>query len=147
MCNTCISHREGNITDEKFQAHQKLKTDALELKENDKLSADNVGKFVVTADTESLLTAPSNDAGIMFFHTKLNLHNFTFYDLKTRKVVNYLWSEVNGDIEAANFTSCYIAYLTKLVIDNPMVTNVILWSDGCGYQNKCKELLTGGENG
>ena len=140
MCNTCVAHREGNVTEEQFLEHQKLKTDALNLKEQDKISADNIEKFVITADTESLLTAPSNDAGIMIFHSKLNLHNFTFYDLKSREVLNFLWSEVNVEIEAANFTSCYIAYLSTLIEKHPMLKTIIFWSDGCGYQNKCKEL-------
>ena len=73
MCNTCIAYQEGNVDEEKFLNHQKLKNEALDLKEHDKVSADNITKFVITADTESLLTAPSNDAGIMFFHSKLNL--------------------------------------------------------------------------
>ena len=46
----------------------------------------------------------------MFFHSKLNVHNFTFYDLKTHQVMNYIWSEVNRELNASNFTSCYINY-------------------------------------
>ena len=76
----------------------------------------------------------------MYFHTKLNLHNFTFYDLKSHEAVNYLWSEVNGETEANNFVSCYIKYLEELVEINPNVKNVILWSDGCTSQNRCNIL-------
>ena len=92
------------------------------------------------ADTESLLTAPHNESNMMFFHTKLNLHNFTFYDLKTREVLNYVWCEVHGELEASNLTTCYIDYFSKLVEQNPAVKNVILWSDGCTYQNRCNIL-------
>ena len=113
-CNTCTGHDEGNISNEAVLVHQKLKDEGFALKEKDKCSADSISKFVLTADTESLLQAPLNNSDIMFFRSKLNLHNFTFYDLKSRKVVNYLWSEVNGLIEAANFTSCYIDYMTVL---------------------------------
>ena len=76
----------------------------------------------------------------MFFHSKLNLHNFTFYDLQSKKVMNYLWSEINGEIEASNFASCYIDYLTYLVECNPNVKVVTSWSDGCSYQNRCSVL-------
>ena len=109
-CNTCTSYEAGNTSQTEFNMHQKRKNDALNMKEEDKKWADNVSKFVITADTESLLIAPHNDSSMMFFHSKLNVHNFTFFDLKTRQVMNYVWLEVNGDLEASNFTSCYINY-------------------------------------
>ena len=129
MCNTCVSYHVGNISQDDYNAHIKLKNDGLELKEK----YDN---FVIPADTESLLTAPHNESNMMSFHTKLNLHNFTFYDLKTREVLNYVWFEVHGELAASNFATCYIDHLSKLVEQNPAVKNVILWSDGCTYQNR-----------
>ena len=130
----------GNISEPAFLEHQTRKNEGFALKEKDKASADNISKFVITSDTESLLLAPLNDADIMFFRTKLNLHNFTFYDLKTRKVMNYVWSEVNGEIEASNFTTCYIKYLTELKEKNPELNTVVFWTDGCTYQNRCNIL-------
>ena len=137
-CNTCTGHDEGNVSNEAFLAHQKLKDERFALKEKDKCSADSISKFVLTADTESLLQAPLNNSDIMFFKSKLNLHN-----LKSRKVVNYLWSEVNGEIEPANFTSCYIDYMTALKEQNPMLNTIVVWTDGCNYQNHCNILASG----
>ena len=125
-----------------YDAHQKRKNDGLNLKEQDKINSDDHKIITVTADTESLLLSPLNDANIMFFRTKLNLHNFTFYNLKNKDVMNYLWSEVNGDLEASNFTSCYIAYLERLTEEYADVTTVILWTDGCSYQNRCSVLAS-----
>ena len=139
-CNTCVGNEEGNISDIVWNEHQKRKNEAFALKEEDKLLADNRSTFVITADTEALLTAPRNNANIMFFHSRLNLHNFTFFDLKTREVLNYLWSENNGEIESNCFTTCYIDYLTKLVVAHPEVKKIVLWSDGCTYQNRCNVL-------
>ena len=139
-CNTCVGHEEGNVADDLWTEHQMRKNEGFALKEKDKEMADNNYVFVITADTEALLTVPRNNANIMFFHSRLNLHNFTFYDLKTREVLNYVWSENNGDIESNNFTTCYINYLTTLVSNNPGVEKIILWSDGCTYQNRCNIL-------
>ena len=132
-------YEERNISQLDFQKHQDLKNKGLALKQVDKDSAD-ASTFVITADTEALLTSPNNDANIMFFRSKLNLHNFTFYDLKTREVMNYLWTEINGDIESSNFTSCYIDYLTGVLNLHPDTTTIIIWSDGCTYQNRCNIL-------
>ena len=125
-----MSYHVGNTSQDDYNAHIKLKNDGLELKEIDKKTANNMTTLSITADTESLLTAP-HQSNMMFFHTELNLHNFTFYDLKTREVLNYVWYEVHGELEASNFTTCYIDYLSKLVEQNPAVKNVILWSDRC----------------
>ena len=140
MCNTCMAHDEGNVDDDVFAAHQKRKEQALSLKARDKAEADNTRRMVVTADTEALLLAPLNDSGLMFFHSKLNLHNFTFYDLLTKDVLNYVWSENNGDIKSSSFVTCYVDFLTKSLEGNPSLKEIILWSDGCTYQNRCNIL-------
>ena len=142
MCNTCVGYDEGNVTQEVFNEHQKRKNEGFKLKDSDKAAADGKTTFVITADTEALLLAPYNFANIMFFHSKLNVHNFTFYDLKTKDVLNYVWPEVSGDIEAPNFTTCYIDYLTKVLENNPLCSQIIIWSDGCTYQNRCSILAS-----
>ena len=130
-CNTCVGYDEGNVTREVFNQHQKRKNEGFKLKDLDKAAADGKTTFVITADTEALLLAPYNRANVMFFHSKLNIHNFTFYDLKTKVVLNYVWPEVSGDIEAPNFTTCYIDYLTNVLENNPSCSQIIIWSDGC----------------
>ena len=123
-----------------YVEHIQRKEDGLELKERDKCSADNISKFVITADTEAFLLAPLSDANFMFFHLKLNVQNFTFFDLKTKDVMNYLWTEVNGLIESDNFISCYMDYLNDLLDKFWNNSLLIIWSDGCTYQNKCCNL-------
>ena len=54
----------------------------------------------------------------MFFHSKLNVHHFNFYDLKTKDVMNYLWTEVNGLIESDNVRSCYMDYLNLITLES-----------------------------
>ena len=109
--------------------HQKLKNDALELKEKDKSSADNHSTIVITADTESQLFAPFNDVNVMFFHSKLNVHNFTFYNICDREVLNYVWSEINGNLDASIFASCYVDYLLKIIEAHPEAMTIIIWTD------------------
>ena len=72
----------------------------------------------------------------MSFHSKLNLNNFMFYDLVTKDVLNYVWSENNGDIKSSSFVTCYVDFLTKSLKENPSLKEIILWSDGCTYQNR-----------
>ena len=61
--------------------------------ESDKVNADGITTLVINADTEGLLQAPFNMANVMYFHSKLNVHNFTFHEFKSKQVMNYVWSE------------------------------------------------------
>ena len=135
-CDTCVGHDVGNVTEDVYKEHVKRKNEGFDLKEKDKKSANNKDTFVFTADTEALLIAPLNDANCMFFRTKLNLHNFTFFNLFDKDVMNYLWTEVNGDLEASTFTTCFISQLTDVIEKSPSVKIIILWTDGCVYQNR-----------
>ena len=56
--------------------------------------------------------------------------------------MNYLWNKVNGKIEVANFTLCYIDYMTELKEQNLMLNMIVVWTDGCSYQNRCNILAT-----
>ena len=92
-CNTCVGHEVGNVPQQVYDEHMRKKNEGFDLKEADKKNANNKDTFVATADTEALLIAPLNDANCMFFRTKLNLHNFTFFNLHDKRVMNYLWTE------------------------------------------------------
>ena len=56
--------------------------------------------------------------------------------MKSKEVMNYIWSEVTGGLVASVFTSIHIDHLTKCVEENPRIEEIIVWSDGCVYQNK-----------
>ena len=142
LCNTCVGYELGNISLDQYNEHIQMKEEGFTLKEEDKKKANNIDVIVVTADTEALLTAPFNDANIMFIRSKLNLHNFTFYNLFDKDVLNFLWSEVNGDLEASSFTSCFVSYLELLMEKYPSATVIVFWTDGCPYQNRNAEIAS-----
>jgi hypothetical protein len=135
MCDTCLAYRVGNLTEEAFNQHLAQKDAALNEKQNDK---ENTPKttLVCTEDTEALLLAPCNKSSAMFYRTKLNCHNLTYYNLKTKKVLNYLWTETTGGLESSVFTSIHVDFITKSLEEDPDITDVIILSDGCIYQNK-----------
>ena len=141
-CNTCVGHDVGNAPDDVYAEHMKRKEEGFDLKAKDKKMANNKDFVVFTADTEALLIAPLNDASCMFFRTKLNLHNFTFFNLHDKEVMNYLWTECNSDLEAPTFTTCYIEELKSIIEKYPDVSTIVLWVDGCGYQNRNSVLAS-----
>ena len=75
--------------------------------------------MVFTADTEALLINPNNKSGAMFYRTKLNIHNLTFYILKTKRAMNCLWTEVSGGLVASVSTTIHLDHLEKCIRENP----------------------------
>ena len=139
QCNICIGKDTGNVPEEVYNKHYELKCSALDQKECDKRDNDE-NTLVYCCDTEALLVSPRNNSNAMYYRTKLNIHNLTFYNLKTHDVLNYMWDEVNGQIVCDNFISIHVDYITRLIENHPGVNVIIIWSDGCNYQNRCKEL-------
>lgn len=87
----------------------------------------------MTMDLEAVLLAPRLNASAIYYKTKLACHNFTIYDLATKDVAVYFWHEAEGDLCASSFASCLTHYIKQLPTD---VTEIILYSDGCSYQNR-----------
>ena len=139
QCNTCIGKDTGNVSEEVYNKHYELKCSALDQKECDKRDNDE-NTLMYCCDTEALLVSPRNNSNAMYYRTKLNIHNLTFYNLKTHNVLNYMWDEGNDQIECDNFISIHVDYITQLIENHPSVNVIIIWSDGCNYQNRCKEL-------
>lgn len=132
-CDICCGYEVGQILESDFQSHQHRKELARKEKSTDKLSCLE-GKFnMVTMDVESVLLSPVLNASALYYKTKLTVHNFTVYDLKTRHVKCYLWDETHADLVASVFANCLLDYLQDQFKD---MLPIIIYSDGCTNQNR-----------
>lgn len=82
-----------------------------------------------------MLLSPSLKASALYYKTKLKVHNFTIYNLKTNDALCYLWDESEGGLDSDEFSSIIIHFIDTEV-DKTKYDNVILYSDGCTYQNR-----------
>jgi hypothetical protein len=133
LCDVCVAHDTKNLNDEKYQEHQELKKEARAEKEKDK---ETEGIFVFTMDLQSVLLCPKSTVSAMYYKTKLIVHNFTLYDLKTQDGYCFLWNESEGGLTSNEFSSIVVHFLENKVI--PKITDksqtIILYSDGCTGQ-------------
>ena len=83
-------------------------------------------KLVASQDTKSLLIALKNYSNKTFFHSKLNIHNLTYYNLKTKESVNYLWTEDQAGLDSSVFASIHIDFLTTALLNNHGITEIIV---------------------
>ena len=135
QCDLCVGFKVGNVDQDAYCEHIKRKTDARQAKSDDKTEAEETNRLkVFTMDVQSLLLSPKLEASCLYYKTKLCCHNFTFFDLVTKNCTCYFWNETATDLSASTFVSCVIDFLESTDLDN--IEKVILYSDGCAYQNR-----------
>ena len=135
QCDICVSAKHGNIDDSIFQAHLNSKDQARAEKSADKEAAQE-RKSVWTMDLQAVLLCPRTKASALYYKTKLQVHNFTLFDMKTKKGYCYVWEEVQGDLSSEVFAFLQYSHFERFLKDNQAVKELIIWSDGCGYQNR-----------
>ena len=136
QCDICCEHAAGQLNTESHEIHMQKKDEARAAKAEAKTSA-NSEKLVVTMDLQSVLLAPKLLASAIYYKMKLQIHNFTVYELNNGDVTLYVWHEANGGVTGNEFTSCIVDYLSNI---GQSYKHIVLISDGCTYQNRNKIL-------
>ncbi|CAM4665805.1 unnamed protein product [Leuciscus chuanchicus] len=131
QCNICCAFKTGNLPDDEWQHHLLRKEEARAEKLSDK-SKDSNNTMVLCMDLQALLLCPKLKASALYYKTKLAVHNFTVYNMLTHSATCYVWHEGEGSLSASEFVSCIVDYLSA----HTEPDTFILWSDGCGYQNR-----------
>ncbi|XP_050993142.1 uncharacterized protein LOC127182077 [Labeo rohita] len=131
QCNICCAFKTGNLPDDEWQHHLLQKEEARAEKLSDKNKASN-NTMVLCMDLQALLLCPKLKASALYYKTKLAVHNFTVYNMLTHSATCYVWHEGEGSLSASEFASCIVNYLSA----HTEPDTFILWSDGCGYQNR-----------
>lgn len=133
-CDICTAFDTGNLSQEEKDKHDSMKKEARMEKEKDKMSENEI----FTMDLQSVLLCPKSNVSSLYYKTKLIVHNFTVYDLKRKNGFCFLWNETEGGLSSNEFSSIIIYFLQKYVINSNIgnLNSIILYSDGCTYQNR-----------
>lgn len=94
-----------------------------------------------TIDVQSVMLAPYLNASAIYYKTKLSVHNYSIFNMITKDVTCYLWHE--EDLEANIFTTLLTNFLEAYLINNPRTKELIIFTDGCSFQNKKCTLANG----
>ena len=132
----CFSFQAGNLAKDDYDRHIIKKDEAREAKRVAKEKC-NTSTCVIAVDLQSVLLCPRLQASAVYYHTKLQLHNFSIFRLNDADVTLYVWNETNGGVTANEFASCVVDYINGLPAE---IKEVIIISDGCSYQNRNRVL-------
>lgn len=148
QCNDCTSYANMSTSDkEKFKVsqskHIRSKNEARRIKNIDK-SAAIVRTDIVAAcfDFQKVLQCPFGETSVFFYKRKLNLHNFTIYNLASHQGHCYLWDETIASQGSSEVSSCLYKFMLEEKNKNNNVNKFIFWTDNCPGQNKNKILFS-----
>lgn len=143
QCNECTMHGAGTLDKESYAKHIKKKQEAIAEKEADKSKAlKNSGEVrSYTVDLQAVLLAPRLNAAANYYKTKLKVHNQVYYNLSSKDVSCYVWHEGNGGLDSDVFASIATKFISnELAQAQTIPQKIVIWSDGCGYQNRNTKL-------
>lgn len=139
LCDVCEAYKTQNLSEEKYLEHQTLKQEARKEKEKDK-SATDLKVNVYAMDLQSVLLSPKSNVSAMYYKTKLIVHNFTLYNLKSHEGFCFLWNESEGSITSNEFSSILSYFVESQIASQNDLQELIFYSDGCTGQNRNSTL-------
>jgi hypothetical protein len=97
--------------------------------------------LALTVDVQAVLMSPKLNASSLYYRTKLASHNYTTCDLHSNAATCSIWNESEGGMVASVFATCLLdVLLLDKITFRPAIKKIIIFSDGCGYQNRCSVL-------
>lgn len=88
-CDVCESFKFSDISKDEYVGHIKFMDEAQKEKTLHKDSA-SASKSVWTMDLQGVRLCPKTVASTMYYKTKLQVHNFTLFNLKSKKGYCYI---------------------------------------------------------
>ena len=141
QCDVCVAHDTGNINDEQFRTHRRKVKRARKHKNRDeKRSETDQSTSVFTMDLQKVLLAPRTNASEMYYKTKIIVHNYVYYQKRTKYAKCFFGDQTEGDVKGPTFASLHYKQLRLHLSKNPEVDRIILWADGCAAQTKNKDI-------
>ena len=140
LCEKCLSHKLGYMSDLDYNQHMQRKNEALIEKQKEKEQEE----FVFTVDVQAVLLAPKSNVSSLYYKTKLCVHNFCLFDLTTKAGYCYLWNEIEGGLNAEEYASILGKFIIQKFLprlNRQSNIKLILYSDGCMSQNRNSILL------
>lgn len=147
LCETCVAYQnceqgkgveEENPLQEKYDTHLVEKKLSREEKQRDKTTR-TLNGFVAVYDLQAVMQIPKGDVSVFYYKSKLNVLNFTIYDLHDNSCECYVWDEANGNRGVNELGSCILKYLEKKATMKD--AEIIFYSDNCVGQQKNKFML------
>lgn len=134
QCDTCTKYNINQLDEKEYTRHRLNIQVIRNEKKNDKMAAESNRRHMFAMDVQAVKLCPNISASAVFYKQRLQVHNFTIYNLASHQCTNYWWNETEANLSSSVFITCIINHLTKHCLKDTLPITII--SDGCGYQNR-----------
>ena len=135
-----LAGEEKDSFNQEYKQHIARKNDAQQSKANDKARATHDDSFVSASfDLQSVLQLPDSTASQMYYSRKLCVYNAA----PLNDGFCYCWVEVEGERGRNEIGTCLLQWINALPPPPPpTVTEIFLYSNTCGGQNRNQNIAT-----
>ena len=141
-CDLCeefkMKEKEGTIEEDlqaKYNDHLAKKIAAKQDRDEDRQNND-AATAVVCFDLEKVINLPRANISSFYYKRKLSVFNLTAHCSCDRYGYCAIWCEGTAGRGGNEIASALVSILEKVLLNNPLIKNIILWSDSCVPQNK-----------
>lgn len=142
QCNECVtfenSSPEEKIERKDFHDKHLVEKDLARAEKNsdkEKLaSASNV--VLAVYDLAAVFQCPKGNASIFFYKSKLNVFNFSIYNMLKKNATCFVWHEGLGKRGVNELGTCVYKYLEEVAPHDGEEKEIIFYSDNCPGQQK-----------
>jgi hypothetical protein len=107
-------------------------------KNNDKETAlTNKQIMFCSFDLQAVPPLPNGNVSTFYYKSKLNVYNFTIFNISEKNGFCYMWHEGEAKRGANEIATCIFKYIEKYCVGK----EIIFYSDNCSAQNKNKYLI------
>lgn len=90
-------------------------------------------------DLQAVFQIPKGEVSAFYYRSKLNVFNFTIFNLKSKACFCYVWDEPNGHSGVNELGTCVPNFIRHR---NDHDKNIIIfYSDNCAWQQKNKFMI------
>ena len=79
-------------------------------------------------DMQSVKLITQLKAHASYYKVKLQVHNFTIYNIITHKSKNYVWDETEGNLIASTFATIVVNHLKKEMLNTSNEQRFVIYS-------------------
>jgi hypothetical protein len=115
QCDICFAYKTKQLDESDYQEHVKAKEAARSEKDVDKKKAEENLLYYFTMDVQAMKLCPNLAVSTAYYKTKLQVLNFTIYNLKTHHSKNFLWNETEGELCSSVFATCVVKHLNSIL--------------------------------
>ena len=85
QCDLCCEYSQGNVAEDVYHQHRERKESAQREKSRDKeMYLFPSRTIVLCVDVQRVLLAPALKASALYYKTKLQVHNYTIFDMASK---------------------------------------------------------------